>query len=72
VTIKTTDGKLYKDTVLVPNGAGCRGIDWADVDVKYQALTTDVLSPEQIEKSLKIIHGFKELDGVSPLIDQIR
>ena len=72
VTIKTTDGKLYKDTVLVPNGTGCRGIDWADVDVKYQALTTDVLSPEQIEKSLKIIHGFKELDGVSPLIDQIR
>ena len=34
VTIKTRDGKSFSDTVLVPKGAGCRGIDWVDVDAK--------------------------------------
>ncbi len=72
VTIKTTDGKIFEDTVLVPNGAGCRGIDWADVDDKYRALAPAALTSEQVEESLKVIHGFGELSNVSALIDQLR
>ena len=71
VTIKTKDGHVFEDTVLVPNGAGCRGIDWADVDVKYRALAPAALAPEQVEESLKIIHGFRDLPNVSTLIDQL-
>jgi 2-methylcitrate dehydratase PrpD len=72
VVIKTKDGRSFEDTVLVPNGAGCRGIDWADVDVKYRALTPAALMPEQVEESLKIIHGFRDLPKISTLIDQLR
>jgi len=67
VTIETTDGRSFSDTVLVPKGAGCRGIDWSDVDAKYRHLAPAALEPVQVEESLKVIHDFAELSNVSPL-----
>ena len=67
VTIKTRDGKSFSDTVLVPKGAGCRGIDWVDVDAKYRHLAPAVLEPAHIDESLKVIHGFAELSDVAEL-----
>jgi 2-methylcitrate dehydratase PrpD len=67
VTIHTRGGKSFSDTVLVPKGAGCRGIDWADVDAKYRHLAPAVLEPAHINESLKMIHDFAELSDVAPL-----
>jgi 2-methylcitrate dehydratase PrpD len=69
VTIKTTDGRTFEDTVLVPNGAGCRGIDWADIDAKYRTLTPTALAPRQVEESLEVIHDFAQLPEISALTD---
>ena len=67
VTIETTDGRSVADTVLVPNGAGCRGIDWADIDAKYRTLAPAALNAQQIEGSLAVIHDFRQVLNVSAL-----
>ncbi len=72
VSIKTNDGRIFEDTVLVPKGAGCRGIEWADIDAKYRALAPTTLAPDRIEGSLEILHDFAELSHVSALTDLLR
>lgn len=70
VTIETNDGRTVTDTVFIPTGAGCLGIDWADIDAKYRALTPNApLTNGQIETSLKSIHSFRDLPHASALID---
>ena len=69
VTIATTDGRTVTDTVLVPKGAGCLGIDWADIDAKYRALAPLApLGPEQVEASLAVIHDFRDVKDVADLV----
>jgi 2-methylcitrate dehydratase PrpD len=72
VTIETTDGRIFADTVLVPKGAGCRGIDWADIDAKYRSLAPTALTPERTEESLAIIHDFAQRPNVAALTDLLR
>ena len=72
VTIETTDGRTFEDTVPVPKGAGCRGIDWADVDAKYRALAPAALSPKRVEASLAAIHGFAEMPDVAEMTGLLR
>ncbi len=73
VTIETKDGRTVTNTVFVPKGAGCLGIDWADADAKYRNLTPNApLGEAKIEASLSLIHGFRDLPKVSPLIDALR
>lgn len=70
VTIKTHDGRSVTNTVFVPTGAGCLGIGWADIDVKYRALTPSApMTNGQVEESLKFIHNFRDLPHASALID---
>jgi 2-methylcitrate dehydratase PrpD len=67
VTIKTMDGQAWTETVFVPNGAGCRGIDWGDIEKKYRALTPSALGPEKIDESFNVIRRFDEVSNVSEL-----
>ena len=61
---------MVTNTVYVPKGAGCRGIDWADVDAKYRTLVPRApLSDQQVEASLEVIHNFRQVTHVSALID---
>jgi 2-methylcitrate dehydratase PrpD len=69
VTIETTDGRTFEDTVLVPKGAGCRGINWADIEAKYRSLTSPVLAPERIKETLTIIHEFGRCQNISALTE---
>jgi 2-methylcitrate dehydratase PrpD len=70
VTIETTDGRSVTSTVYVPTGAGCLGIDWADIDAKYRTLAPRApLSERQVEKSLAVIRGFRDVSNVTVLID---
>ena len=69
VTIQTTDGRSVTNTVHVPKGSGCLGIDWADIDAKYRTLAPRApLSAQQVEKSLAVIRGFRDVSGASVLI----
>ena len=69
MTIQTTDGRSVTDTVYVPKGSGCLGIDWADIDAKYRTLVPRApLSDLQVEKSLATIHEFREVSEASVLL----
>jgi 2-methylcitrate dehydratase PrpD len=72
VTIETTEGRRITNTVLVPKGSGCLGIDWADIDAKYRTLAPSALDARQVEASLEVIHGFRDVKNVSALIELLR
>ncbi len=73
VTIKATDGRSITNTVLVPTGAGCLGIDWVDIDTKYRALAPNApMTDRQGEASLDAIHGFRNMAHIATLIDLLR
>ena len=73
VRIETTDDRVVSNIVFVPKGAGCLGIDWADVETKYRELMPNaMLSETQISDSFSAIRDMEHLTGVSPIIDQIK
>ncbi len=73
MTIETTDGRTVTNTVYVPTGAGCLGIDWSVIDKKYRTLAPNApLTKRQVETSLEAIHGFRDLGRVSALLDLLR
>jgi hypothetical protein len=73
VTIETVDGRSVTSTVFVPKGAGCLGIDWADIDAKYRTLAPRApLSDGQVETSLTLIRNFRDADGAESLIKALR
>jgi 2-methylcitrate dehydratase PrpD len=73
VTINTKAGRSYTSTVYAPRGSGPRGIEWADVDAKYRALVPMAgLDARKIEESLKVIHDFRGIGGVSLLTALLR
>jgi 2-methylcitrate dehydratase PrpD len=70
VTIRTIDGRSSTSTVYAPRGAGFLGIAWVDVDAKYRSLMPySGLAGGQIEASLAVIHDFRGLANIAPLID---
>jgi 2-methylcitrate dehydratase PrpD len=73
VTIRTRDGRASTSTVFEPKGAAARGIAWDDVDSKYRNLVRQAgVSDPQIEASLAVVHGFRDVDSVSKLIDLLQ
>ena len=70
VTLQTRDGRTSSSTVYAPKGSGMLGIDWADVDAKYRTLMPLAqVSDQQVEASLQVIHGFRDVTHVSALLD---
>jgi hypothetical protein len=60
-------------TVFEPKGSAARGIAWDEVDSKYRTLVPRASVPErQIEASLAVIHGFRDVNDVSKLIDLLQ
>ncbi len=73
VTIRTRDGRVSANTVLLPKGAGALGIAWSDIDAKYRALVpASGLPADRIEASLALIHHFGQVRDVTALISQLR
>jgi len=73
VTIKTSDGNSVSNTVYAPRGAAILGINWADVEGKYRALTPFANIPAQnIEASAKLIRNFRELKNAAELVSLLR
>ena len=70
VAIETTDGRTETNTVFIPTGAGCLGIEWADIDAKYRALAPNApMTQGQMEASLDAIHDFRDLAHAAALVD---
>jgi 2-methylcitrate dehydratase PrpD len=73
VTIRTTDGRTFSNTVYAPKGSGVLGIDWADIDAKYRTLVPHGrLHDRQVEESLRMIHDFRHVRHVSALTGQLK
>lgn len=72
VTIETTDGRRVTNTVLVPKGAAMLGVNWEDIDAKYQTLAPlGPLSPHAVDASLEIIKGLRGAPNVNALLAAI-
>jgi 2-methylcitrate dehydratase PrpD len=73
VTIRTRDGRTHTATVYAPRGAGMLGIDWADVERKYLALTPYAnFSGQNLAASMKVIRAFRDVKNVSELVSLLR
>ena len=56
----------------MPKGAGCLGIDWADIDAKFRTLAPNSLNSRQVDASLAVIHDFRNAANVADLIGLLR
>jgi 2-methylcitrate dehydratase PrpD len=73
VTITTTDGRSFANTVFAPKGAGELGIAWADIDAKFNALMPlSGLPGERIAAILENIRDFRRQANVAPLANLLR
>jgi 2-methylcitrate dehydratase PrpD len=73
VTICTHDGRSVTNTVFVPKGAATLGIAWSDVDTKYRRLVSGSgLDGWKMEASLGLIHVFRKIENVTPLIQLLK
>jgi len=72
VTIRTTDGRTFTNTVFLPYGSAALGIDWADIESKYRTLMPNSgLPAARIEESLALIRDFASAKSVAPLLSLI-
>lgn len=72
VTIEATDGRRVTSTVLVPKGAACLGLDWADIESKYRTLAPNAsMTNQQLEASLSAIRQLAAARDVTALIDPV-
>jgi len=68
VTILTKSGARFSSTVDAPRGSAPRGIEWADIDTKFNALMPQSkLSMGRIKNILQVIHDFDKAKKVSEL-----
>ena len=73
VIIEMKNGDIFSNTCRAPKGSGPRGVEWVDVDEKYQTLTKNFgLSSNSIESSLSIIHDLDTQPSVNDLILQLQ
>jgi 2-methylcitrate dehydratase PrpD len=72
VTLELIDGRVIRSTCKAPRGSGARGIDWADVDLKYRALMpASGLTTHSLDNSLDLIHQLDTQSDVRPLMSLI-
>ncbi len=73
VTIKTSDGRSFTDTVYAPRGAAILGIEWRDVESKYRALAPYAkFSGGNLEQSMRVIRSFRDVKNVAELVGLLR
>ena len=73
LTITLKDGRSLLPYFKAPPGSGPRGIERADIEAKYRALTLQGgMSEQNTEKSLAVIHRLEEAASVSSLVELLR
>ena len=72
VQIDTVDGRSHTSTVLVPKGAACLSVGWAEIEDKFRALAPHApLSPGQVEASLAAIRNLREAPSVAGVVARL-
>ena len=70
VTLVTKSAARFTSTIDAPRGSAPRGIEWSDVDAKYNALMPESRLPaKRIEEALKLIHDFEQVKRTGQLTD---
>jgi len=70
VTLVTKSGARFTSTIDAPKGSAPRGIEWSEVDAKYNALMPESrLAAKRIEEALKVIHDCDQVKKVGQLTD---
>jgi 2-methylcitrate dehydratase PrpD len=73
VTIKTCDGKSHSHTVYAPRGSAAIGIEWADVEAKFNSLCPLAdMAPSTIEQAGQLLRRFREVTHIQELMVLIR
>ncbi len=73
VTIILKSGQKITKTCTAPRGSGPRGVDWVDVNNKYQILTKQAgMHLSQTQKSLSLIHHLENESSVKGLLGQLQ
>jgi 2-methylcitrate dehydratase PrpD len=68
VTIVTKSGARFTSTVDAPKGSAPRGIEWSDIDAKYNALMPKSMLPaDRIAEIVQMIRRFEQVKRVSQL-----
>lgn len=68
VTIVTRSGERFSSTVDAPKGSAPRGIEWSDIEAKYDALMPKSMLPEnRVAEIFHAIRNFEQLERVSQL-----
>ncbi|MBT6272955.1 MAG: hypothetical protein HOI95_02345, partial [Chromatiales bacterium] len=68
VCVRTRSGRSFSNTVLIPKGAACLGIAWADVDEKFRTLMLANHSVIDVENALCKIRELDEASDVRQLL----
>ena len=73
VIIEMKSGASHKNTCTAARGSGVRGIDWADIDLKYQKLMPlSGLSGQKIKDCLSLIHEFENVKKADQLTSLLK
>jgi 2-methylcitrate dehydratase PrpD len=72
VKIETTDGRVIEHSIPYPKGAALRGISWADIQKKYQALMPfGGVAKSAIEESFALIRALPSIPSIQNLIGSL-
>ena len=73
ITIVTKSGQRFTSTVDAPRASGPRGIEWADIDKKYQYLMPlSKLAKSKIDESFKVIRAYDQVKNASELTNLLK
>ncbi len=73
VSIVTTSGQTWTETVYLPHGSGALGIEWADIEAKFRALMpASGLGTAAIEAAWRAARDLRAAPDTSALIAAIR
>lgn len=73
VTVILKNGQKFTNTCKAPRGSGPRGIDWVDINNKYEILTKQAgMQQSQTLQSLQIIHHLEAATSIKGLMEQLK
>ncbi|MFJ1258518.1 MmgE/PrpD family protein [Cupriavidus sp. CuC1] len=72
VTVKARDGRSFTSTVYAPRGSAVNGIEWSDVEGKFNTLCPLAgISPSNIARCTQVLRHFRGVKHVRELVELI-
>ncbi|GAA4347510.1 hypothetical protein GCM10023165_32440 [Variovorax defluvii] len=72
VTVTTRDGRSFTNTVYAPRGSAVNGIEWSDVEGKFETLCPLAgVSSSNVEKCTQVLRHFRDVKHMRELVELI-